>query len=142
MKMTIKFLIFLYFFAYYVEGKEYTRCEVAKTLAKNSFPRSFLPNWVCLVEAESGRSSNKITEYSNYKSYGLFQINSKEYCKPGKKGGLCGMKCEDFLKDDIKSDIECAKTIYSRKGFDGWPGWQRKCKGKQLPDISKCVSLA
>lgn len=96
---------------------------------------------VCLVEAESGRSSNKITEYSNYKSYGLFQINSKEYCKAGKKGGLCGVKCEDFLQDDIKNDIECAKTIYGRKGFDGWPGWQRKCKGKQLPDITKCKIL-
>lgn len=102
---------------------------------KNKF---VLLSGVCLVEAESSRSSNKITEYSNYKSYGLFQINSKEYCKTGKKGGLCGMKCEDFLKDDIKNDIECAKIIYSRKGFDGWPGWQRKCKGKQLPDISKC----
>lgn len=93
------------------------------------------------MEAESGRSSNKITEYSNYKSYGLFQINSKEHCKAGKKGGLCGMKCEDFLKDDIKNDIECAKTIYGQKGFDGWPGWQRKCKGKPLPDITKCERI-
>ena len=56
---------------------------------------------MCLVEAESGRSTNKITEYNTYKSYGLFQINSKEYCKEGKKGGLCGMRCEGTFSSVI-----------------------------------------
>lgn len=49
---------------------------------------------ICLVEAESGRSTTKVTEYPNYKSYGLFQINSKEWCRSGKRGGDCNMRCE------------------------------------------------
>lgn len=35
---------------------------------------------VCLIEAESGGYSNKVSEFPNLStSYGVFQINSKEW---------------------------------------------------------------
>lgn len=48
------------------------------------------------------------------------------------------MKCEDFLNDDISDDARCAKQIYNRHGFQGWPGWVNKCRGRALPDVLKC----
>jgi len=37
----------------------------------------------------------KITKKENEsKNYGLFQINSRDYCTEGRKGGQCNMKCE------------------------------------------------
>lgn len=44
----------------------------------------------------------------------------------------------DLLNEDIKDDIKCAKTIYSRHGFKHWKGWQNRCKARPLPDVSKC----
>jgi len=47
------------------------------------------------VEHESNLDTKKVTiNNNNSKNYGLFQINSKDYCAEGRKGGLCNMKCE------------------------------------------------
>lgn len=47
------------------------------------------------MEHESALDTNKVTrQENNSKNYGLFQINSKDYCAEGRKGGLCNMKCE------------------------------------------------
>lgn len=52
-----------------------------------------------MINAESGRLTNKITDHSNprHKSYGLFQISSMDYCTPSKKGGNCQAKCEGSI---------------------------------------------
>lgn len=50
---------------------------------------------VCLIQAESGGYSNKVSEFPNLSSsYGVFQINSKEWCRKGRRGGECGFRCE------------------------------------------------
>uniref|UniRef100_A0A1A9ZC91 lysozyme n=1 Tax=Glossina pallidipes TaxID=7398 RepID=A0A1A9ZC91_GLOPL len=77
------------------QAKMFTRCQLAKELLRHDFPRSYLSNWVCLVENESGRSTSKVTQLPNQSvSYGLFQINSKNWCRKGRKGGICNIKCE------------------------------------------------
>ncbi|CRL08737.1 CLUMA_CG021392, isoform A [Clunio marinus] len=109
--------------------------------AKEVFNRNGLNGWkgVCLIEAESGGDSSKVTEFPNLStSYGIFQINSKEWCRKGRRGGECGARCEDFLTEDIKLDIKCAKVIYDRHGFKHWKGWLNRCKQRPLPDVSKC----
>lgn len=44
----------------------------------------------------------------------------------------------DFLTEDVKDDIKCAKVIYNRYGFKYWKGWLSRCKSRPLPDVSKC----
>ncbi|XP_018797973.1 PREDICTED: lysozyme c-1 isoform X2 [Bactrocera latifrons] len=94
---------------------------------------------VCLVENESGRSTSKVMQLANHSvSYGLFQINNKNWCRKGRKGGICNIKCEDFLNDEISDDSRCAMQIFNRHGFQAWPGWVNKCRGRTLPDVSRC----
>ncbi|KAI9582380.1 lysozyme [Glossina fuscipes] len=121
------------------QAKMFTRCQLAKELLRHDFPRSYLSNWVCLVENESGRSTSKVTQLPNQSvSYGLFQINSKNWCRKGRKGGICNIKCEDFLSDEISDDSRCAMQIFNRHGFQAWPGWVNKCRGRAMPDVSRC----
>ncbi|XP_055621736.1 lysozyme c-1-like isoform X2 [Toxorhynchites rutilus septentrionalis] len=121
------------------EAKVFSKCDLAKELGKNGISRTFYGHWICLANAESGMNTTKINKLPNLtSSYGIFQINSKEWCREGRKGGKCNMKCEDFLDDDLKNDIDCVKKIQMQYGFNGWSVWQKKCKGKELPDISKC----
>ncbi|ALC41413.1 CG11159 [Drosophila busckii] len=122
-----------------VQAKLLTRCQLAKELLRHDFPRSYLSNWVCLVEAESGRSTSKSMQLPNQSvSYGLFQINSKNWCRKGRRGGICNIKCEEFLNDEISDDSRCAMQIFNRHGFQAWPGWIAKCRGRTLPDVSRC----
>ncbi|KAH8258247.1 hypothetical protein KR038_008501 [Drosophila bunnanda] len=121
------------------ESKLLTRCQLAKELLRHDFPRSYLSNWVCLVEAESGRSTSKSMQLPNQSvSYGLFQINSKNWCRKGRRGGICNIKCEEFLNDEISDDSRCAMQIFNRHGFQAWPGWMSKCRGRTVPDVSRC----
>ncbi|EDV35995.1 uncharacterized protein Dana_GF12750 [Drosophila ananassae] len=121
------------------ESKLLTRCQLAKELLRHDFPRSYLSNWVCLVESESGRSTSKSMQLPNQSvSYGLFQINSKNWCRKGRRGGICNIKCEEFLNDEISDDSRCAMQIFNRHGFQAWPGWMSKCRGRTLPDVSRC----
>ncbi|CAH1714221.1 unnamed protein product [Chironomus riparius] len=121
------------------DAKIFTRCELAKELFNSGIPKTFISNWVCLIESESGADTSKVSELPNLStSYGIFQINSKEWCRKSRKGGECGMRCEDFLTEDIKDDIKCAKVIYNRHGFKIWKGWMSRCKSRPLPDVSKC----
>lgn len=121
------------------DAKIFTKCDLAKELGKNGISRTFFGNWICLANAESGMDTAKVTQLPNLTaSYGIFQINSKEWCRAGRKGGKCNMKCEDFLDDIITNDIDCVKKIQMQYGFNGWPVWVKKCKGKDLPNISNC----
>ncbi|XP_067002032.2 lysozyme [Anabrus simplex] len=121
------------------EAKVFSRCGLFHALKKHSI-NSNLPDWVCLVEAESGRNTaakggpNRDGSYD----FGLFQINSRYWCGLNGKGGDCNIKCSDLLNDDISDDAKCALKIYRRHGFSAWYGWKNKCNGKPLPDLSKC----
>ncbi|KXJ78810.1 hypothetical protein RP20_CCG003387 [Aedes albopictus] len=48
-----------------------------------------------MVNAESGAdTSKKVTLDNQTTSYGIFQINSKDWCRAGRKGGKCNKNCE------------------------------------------------
>uniref|UniRef100_A0A182J6P9 lysozyme n=1 Tax=Anopheles atroparvus TaxID=41427 RepID=A0A182J6P9_ANOAO len=123
-----------------VSAKVFEKCPLARALDREQISsRSLISNWVCLIMAESGGNTTKVTTLSNESnSYGIFQINSKTWCREGRKGGGCNKACEDFLTDDLAGDIECAKKIYRDGGFGAWKGWVNKCKQKTLPDLSSC----
>nr|ACH56920.1 salivary lysozyme [Simulium vittatum] len=123
-----------------VEAKQFkTDCELVRALRQNGFPETQLRDWACLIFAESSRQTQLTHKNRNGSTdYGLFQINSKYWCGTGKKGGDCNVRCEDLLDDNIVDDSKCAKKIFKRHGFKAWYGWQSKCQGKALPNISQC----
>ncbi|XP_055839268.1 lysozyme-like [Episyrphus balteatus] len=137
-------LVFLAFCATFSNAKQYMRCELVKELVqKYKFDRSLLSNWVCMIEHESDRDTSKVTKNANGSSrYGLFQISSKEWCKEGRKGGLCNARCEDFLDNMIADDAECAKKVQSRDGFKHWSGWNSVCRTQSnLPNLNLACRL-
>lgn len=115
------------------------RCEITRELLKNkSFDRSFVSNWVCLIEQESGRNTSALTVKSPRRQYyGLFQIG-KEWCKEGSKGGKCNIACEALRDENIMDDSVCALQVFEQEGFKYWTKWAARCKGQSLPDIEKC----
>lgn len=54
---------------------------------------------VCLAQAVSSSNTTKVASVSpTSENYGIFQINTSEYCgKNGKIGGKCNIKCESKL---------------------------------------------
>ncbi|XP_042309917.1 lysozyme C-like [Sceloporus undulatus] len=125
------------------EGKKIERCKLARELKRhgfNGFLRSTVADWVCLVAHESNYNTSAIKDKGHSHNYGLFQINSKEWCDDGKTSGAqnaCHIKCSKFLNDDIEDDSKCVKKIALKAhGLSAWPGWKEHCKGK---DLSKYV---
>ncbi|KAJ0175803.1 hypothetical protein K1T71_008962 [Dendrolimus kikuchii] len=124
------------------EAKRFTRCELVRELRRQGFPENQLRDWVCLVEHESSRYTDKVGKVNKNGSrdYGLFQINDKYWCSntstPGKD---CNVTCNQLLTDDITKAATCAKKIYKRHKFDAWYGWKNNCKtAGSLPNISSC----
>ncbi|KAK4884112.1 hypothetical protein RN001_000383 [Aquatica leii] len=116
---------------YSIQAKVYTRCGLSEELVKLRFPRSFIGNWVCLIESESGKDTGKVTERADgTKSLGLFQVNDKQWCTYGKPGGKCGMSCDDLINENITDDAVCAEKVQTERGFQDWDGWKRNCKGR------------
>uniref|UniRef100_A0A182NI13 lysozyme n=1 Tax=Anopheles dirus TaxID=7168 RepID=A0A182NI13_9DIPT len=137
---TISAILIVFALCGVANGKVFEKCPLARTLDRQKISsRSLISNWVCLVMAESGGDTAKVTTLDNEStSYGIFQINSKTWCREGRKGGRCNKKCEDFVDEDLSDDIECAKQIYNDGGFGAWKGWVSRCKQKTLPDLSSC----
>ncbi|KAH8412968.1 hypothetical protein KR009_007218 [Drosophila setifemur] len=136
--LKISLLILLLLGSEQVESKVYSRCELARPLLQSyQFNRSFISIWICTVEHESNLDTRKITaQEDGSKSYGLFQINSRNYCTEGRPGGYCNKKCEDFVNDEIADDAACAKMIHQREGFKYWKGWNRYCRNWQtVPNV-------
>ncbi|XP_033209343.1 lysozyme c-1-like [Belonocnema kinseyi] len=122
------------------QAKILTQCEAAEALIKGNISRTFISNFVCVMQNESGLDTRKITgpKAQSSFSYGVFQINSAKWCTRGRVGGICNQKCENFADDDIQDDVKCAKKIQEMEGFKHWEGWMKKCKNKPLPNISGC----
>lgn len=123
------------------EGKILEQCEAVRELERARISRTFISNWVCLMQSESGLNTRLVTgpksPMDSY-SYGVFQINSAKWCGEGFVGGQCNKRCEDFANDDIRDDIVCANKIFNRDGFKAWDGWVKKCKKKPLMNIQRC----
>nr|ATU82909.1 secreted Lysozyme-like protein [Pristhesancus plagipennis] len=124
------------------EAKVFSRCALANELIAKGIPRDDIRDWVCLVEGESGRNTNKKGGPNRNGSFdhGLFQINDKYWCKNGVKGGDCNIKCEDVRQDDITEAVKCALKIKRRHGYNAWYGWKRHCKNKPLANVNSCLN--
>uniref|UniRef100_A0A1V1FKR5 lysozyme n=1 Tax=Reticulitermes speratus TaxID=60591 RepID=A0A1V1FKR5_9NEOP len=122
-------------------------CQIARELYQHGIPRHQLNDWVCLVMSESSGKTDAVNEYNTdgSKDYGLFQINDRYWCGPGK---ACGVACNELLKDNIKKAVDCARKIYNegtnqfgeKLYFATWEGWKRKCQGRHLADHTKCLN--
>ncbi|XP_019560056.3 lysozyme [Aedes albopictus] len=126
-----------------IEAKKFDKCSLAKALLAQGFSRGDLRNWVCLIQNESAMDTSAKHNNSNGSTdWGLFQINDRYWCDPQNKNkktsNECKVKCSEFLKADIGKASTCAKKIHKRHGFSAWYGWTNRCKGKALPDLSKC----
>ncbi|XP_057670255.1 lysozyme-like [Diorhabda carinulata] len=117
-----------------VDGKIYTKCGLTRELVQLGFSRSLVGNWVCLIESESGKDTSKqVNKANGGQALGLFQINSKDWCKYGKAGGKCRIKCENLIDEDIRDDAKCALIVQAELGFNAWDGWRRSCYGRTYP---------
>uniref|UniRef100_A0A240PMQ9 Lysozyme n=1 Tax=Anopheles atroparvus TaxID=41427 RepID=A0A240PMQ9_ANOAO len=122
-------------------GKIFTKCELARVLFNNGFPKSQIPDWLCIAQNESGYNTAALNTKNTNGSmdYGMFQINNKYWCSttstPGKD---CNITCAKLLDDNILDDLTCIRTIFNRHKFSAWVAWRNKCNGKPLPSIAEC----
>ncbi|XP_055079573.1 lysozyme C-like [Periophthalmus magnuspinnatus] len=111
------------------------------SLTKNNFVQYFtLPlfpsSGVCLTENESHyntRAINRNTDGST--DYGIFQINSRYWCKDGGVSAAngCGINCSDLLSDNPTVAINCAKRVVrDPNSIRAWVAWRRNCQGRDL----------
>jgi len=128
-----------------IDAKLLSKCDLLKELKKYTtnnpnFSNTYLSNWICLIENESGRNTTLVRPYipPPNESFGLFQINSKDWCRHSFIGGHCRVLCKDLATDNLRKAVDCADLIYQREGFKAWKGWVNRCKGKPLPNINNC----
>uniref|UniRef100_A0A2M3ZY71 Putative lysozyme n=2 Tax=Anopheles triannulatus TaxID=58253 RepID=A0A2M3ZY71_9DIPT len=120
-------------------GKVYRKCELARIMQNNGFPREQLRDWMCLVQKESGFNTSAINHNrGGTTDYGLFQINNRYWCDSSYGANDCKITCKSLLDDDIVNDLQCVKRIYKRHKFTAWVAWNNKCQGKVLPTVNEC----
>ncbi|KAL7020483.1 hypothetical protein ACKWTF_011556 [Chironomus riparius] len=134
----MKLFLIIVVFVTIANAKIYSKCELARVMDKAGFPRSSLPDWMCLVDSESSFNTKAINPYNSDGSsdWGIFQINDRYWCYPGTG---CSVDCSKLLNDDIQASMRCAKIVFNdpySRGFEAWMGWQKKCKGKSLDNYS------
>ena len=82
---------------------------------------------LCLLEKESEYKSQAIGHHNGAQHLGIFQISDRWWCKWDREYNIgCGVKCHNFLDEDLKDDMECAKKIFKEhsrlhgNGFNAW----------------------
>uniref|UniRef100_A0A8C9D3V7 Glycosyl hydrolases family 22 (GH22) domain-containing protein n=1 Tax=Panthera leo TaxID=9689 RepID=A0A8C9D3V7_PANLE len=92
---------------------------------------------VCMAEHESNFNTQAFNGKNDNGSsdYGIFQINSKWWCKNNSSpsANACNTMCSRFLDDNISDDITCAKRVVKDpNGMSAWVAWVRHCRNKDL----------
>ncbi|XP_032746694.1 LOW QUALITY PROTEIN: lysozyme C-like [Rattus rattus] len=124
-----------------VQGMVLHRCFVARTLRRlglDGFKGISLANWICLAKWASGFDT-KATKYNHEDgstNYGIFQINSRYWCKDNKtqeSKNFCRVSCEDLLNNNIKASVACVKRILKDpQGITIWEAWRNNCANQRL----------
>jgi len=125
-------------------ARRYDKCELAEELASvhGLAPRE-VHEWVCIAEFESTFNTaavNKINWDGSF-DYGLFQLNSRYWCRDHFGGkDACRMPCTDLLDDDISDDLKCVALILEDTerwkgpgtGLSAWVAYVKRCEGRNL----------
>lgn len=127
-------------------ARVFGKCDLALILNSGfGINRLILPQWICLIEAESNFNSAAVTgpTEEGQRLFGLFQIGDHYWCHSNysleNNTNYCRTECEGFLDDDLRDDVACAKDIYNRyESFIAWPGWVENCKDQPLPNTDAC----
>lgn len=125
----------------FVACKIFDKCELGQELLNNGIPKDQIADWLCLVKYESnynssakgGPNGGKRVTRGSY-DWGLFQFNDYYWCDTvnNPRYNDCHIKCDQFLDDEIRDDIRCAKKVYRRHGFSAWYGWRRGCRNRDV----------
>ena len=123
-----------------VFGRKLNRCSLAKELHSLGVPKSELPQWTCLAEHESSYRTHIIgpPNTDGSQDYGIFQINSKYWCRSPKVFSYngCHVDCNVLLGDNLKPALDCARLVKGKQGWKAWAAW-KFCNGR-LPSIDNC----
>uniref|UniRef100_A0A3B4ADY2 lysozyme n=2 Tax=Periophthalmus magnuspinnatus TaxID=409849 RepID=A0A3B4ADY2_9GOBI len=129
------------------QGLVFERCQWAKLLKSrgmDQYQKISLADWVCLTRWESSFNTKTVNHNrDNSTDYGIFQINSKWWCKDGgvSKANGCNIMCSALLADDPTVAINCAKTVARQQGAKAWVAWRNRCQGKDLSPYLKGCGL-
>ncbi|XP_066471879.1 lysozyme C-like [Tiliqua scincoides] len=123
------------------QGMIYGRCQLAralKQLGMDGYDGYSLANWVCTAYHESSYNT-EATHYNTYDGstdFGIFQINSRYWCKYGNQPSSdgCGIQCSELLTNDLAPSVACAKIVVkeSQNGLGAWVAWRAYCEGRDL----------
>ncbi|XP_045866627.1 lysozyme C, milk isozyme-like [Meles meles] len=122
------------------EAKIFSKCELAsklKTKVMDGYHGYSLADWVCMAQYESNCNTRAFNgkNANGSRDYGLFQLNSKWWCKNShhSSANACNIPCSKFLDDNINDDVVCAKRVVrDPKCMSAWMAWVKHCKGKDL----------
>ncbi|XP_067683293.1 lysozyme c-1-like [Haliotis asinina] len=128
-----------------VDGKVYSKCELARELvSQHGVARNEAHDWVCMANAESSLRTTAVnTNRGGSSDYGLFQINSKWNCDPedGRQTyNSCRHPCSDYLNNDISDDVSCIKQL--RREHRGWGfsyGYGARCSSVTSSYLDGCT---
>uniref|UniRef100_A0A5F9CXG7 Sperm acrosome membrane-associated protein 3 n=1 Tax=Oryctolagus cuniculus TaxID=9986 RepID=A0A5F9CXG7_RABIT len=93
---------------------------------------------ICLAYFTSGFNTAAVDhEADGSTNNGIFQINSRRWCKDLSKKALnlCRLYCSDLLNPNLKDTVVCAMKIAQEPlGLGYWEAWRHHCQGKDLSD--------
>uniref|UniRef100_G1NV24 Sperm acrosome membrane-associated protein 3 n=1 Tax=Myotis lucifugus TaxID=59463 RepID=G1NV24_MYOLU len=124
------------------QAKVYSRCELFRVLQEfglEGYRGHSLADWLCLAYYTSGFDSAAVDhEADGSTNNGIFQINSRKWCKTLKEYSTkgCNMYCTARVLDpDLKNAVICSMKISQQpQGLRIWEAWKHHCLGKDLSD--------
>ncbi|XP_055015895.1 lysozyme C-like [Boleophthalmus pectinirostris] len=141
--LKLQLLVLVPVFWAVAQGSVFERCQWARLLKSrgmDQYQKISLADWVCLTRWESSFNTRAVNHNrDNSTDYGIFQINSKWWCRdsgPSRANG-CNINCSALLADDPTVAINCAKTVARQQGAKAWVAWKVHCQGK---DVSQYIA--